>query len=282
MRVVAAEIDCRLDLTGSWVDRDRNAELIERRHHRAVEIRDTLRLQGETPRAGIASDVERMPDEIELDLESARAVRDRRGGQPGGGNVQRHVPAVIQPGCSHEANFADDLRPKMQGVARIAPRLVVELRPERGHWIRHVSSVRCSLHRFAARCCCFRMPLDETSEGNLSCARASLQRFWSSWAGPLPARHRQPPGAPWRWTRRRQRDSPAWRSSACTRSIPITSVTRWTATPTRVLRMGSPRRSMAASTGTPLCTATGCWCAWCVWFQMRRLPRWRGRNSPAV
>src|ERR1700675_337301 len=27
----------------------------------------------------------------------------------------------------------------MQGVAGIAPHLVVELRPERGHWIRHVS-----------------------------------------------------------------------------------------------------------------------------------------------
>ena len=122
----------------------------------------------------------------------------------------------------------------------------------------------------------------KASEGNLSCARASLQRFWSSWAGRPPARRRQPAGGPRRWTRRRRRDSPASRSSACTRSIPITSVTRWTATPMRVLRMGSPRRSMAASTGTRPCTATGCWCAWCVCFQMRRLPRWRGRNSPAV
>src|SRR5579862_344024 len=256
MRVVAVEIDCRLDLAGPRVDRDRNTEIIERRHYRAVEVGDALRLQGETPRAGIAADVEPMPDEIELDLESARAVRDRRGGQSGGGNVQRHVPAVIQPRRSHKTNFADDLRPKMQGVAGIAPRPVVEVRPEWGHWI--------ILHRFAARCCCFRMPLNKMSQGNGSCARAALQRFWSSRAGWLPAPRRMPAGGPRRWTRRRRRDSPAWRSNVCTRSIPITSAIRWTATQMRVPHMGSPPRSMAASTGTPRCTATGCWCACCV------------------
>src|SRR5882724_153379 len=70
MYAVLAEGRCGGDLAGSFVDGDRNTEISERRHHRAVELRDALRPQRETSRAAVADgDVEHMLDEIELNLE---------------------------------------------------------------------------------------------------------------------------------------------------------------------------------------------------------------------
>src|SRR5258708_6737923 len=79
MYPVLAEGCCGRDLAGIFVDGDRNTEIVKRRHQRAVKLRDALRPQREAPHAAVADgDVERMLDEIELNLEGARSMRNGR------------------------------------------------------------------------------------------------------------------------------------------------------------------------------------------------------------
>src|ERR1700678_3945332 len=62
-----------------------------------------------------------MVDEIEVDLERARAVRNRRGRQAARGDVKHDVPGVIEPWGARGADLADDLGPQMQGRVGFAP-----------------------------------------------------------------------------------------------------------------------------------------------------------------
>ena len=54
---------------------------------------------------------------------------DRRRAEPARADVERHVPAVVEPGRQREPDLADDLRPAMQGRAGLAPGGVVEHGP---------------------------------------------------------------------------------------------------------------------------------------------------------
>ncbi len=49
--------------------------------------------------------------QIEAQLERAIAIGNRRGRESIGRDIQRHLPAVIQPGARAESDLADDLRP---------------------------------------------------------------------------------------------------------------------------------------------------------------------------
>ncbi len=127
---VAAERDGAGDFTGDLVDGNGNVELGERLHDGGVEIRDRLRAQRYLPLAAVTDiDVQHMLVEVEQDLERARSVRDGRSGQSLRGDVQGHVPAMIQPWRALQADLADDLRPKLQCAAGITPLPVGQLRP---------------------------------------------------------------------------------------------------------------------------------------------------------
>ena len=132
LRPVLAEGDRTRDLARIVADDDRHAQIGKRGHDGAVKFRDALRYQGELPARAIAhADVEHARIEIELHLEVARSVRNRRAGQSLRGDIQRHVPAVIQPRRLCKADLADNLRPKVQSGTCILPGMVIELRPVR-------------------------------------------------------------------------------------------------------------------------------------------------------
>ena len=72
-----------------------------------------------------------MADEVELDLEDFGADRNGRGAEPARGDIERHLPAMVEPGGERQADFADDLQPKLQGRGRVAPFWIGKLGPNR-------------------------------------------------------------------------------------------------------------------------------------------------------
>ena len=80
-----------------------------------------------------------MIDEVEVDLERARAVRNRRGRQPARGDVKRDVPGMIEPGRAREADLADDLGPQMQRRIGLAPPGGGQFRPWYLRGVAHLS-----------------------------------------------------------------------------------------------------------------------------------------------
>src|SRR5690606_18769254 len=95
---------------------------MKRAHRRRDEI-ETLA----APIRCVADD--RMVDEIENDLDPARAVRNHRCGQSSRRDVERRVPRMVDPRSTRQAILADDLQIEVQRRARVAPRKIVELRP---------------------------------------------------------------------------------------------------------------------------------------------------------
>src|SRR5665213_905881 len=80
-----------------------------------------------------------MIDEIEVDLEHARAVRNWRGRQAARGDVKRDVPGVIEPGGARETDLADDLSPQMQRRIGVAPLSGGQFRPWDLRGVAHLS-----------------------------------------------------------------------------------------------------------------------------------------------
>ena len=99
-----------------------DAEIAERLHDGRMEIADRLRHQPQAPALSAARlNIEHMVDEVEPDLEVLTLVRDHGGRQAARGHVERHMPAVVEPGGQLKPNLADDLDPKVQGLARRLP-----------------------------------------------------------------------------------------------------------------------------------------------------------------
>src|SRR5205085_9982371 len=88
----------------------------------------------------IALDEKLVRDEIEIKLECALAVRDRRCGQPARGHIERHVPPMIDERRLRKTNLADDLRPHVQGRISILPFGERQRRPS--FMIHHTRSFR--------------------------------------------------------------------------------------------------------------------------------------------
>src|SRR5579871_528073 len=70
-----------------------------------------------------------MVDEVEVDLEGATPIGNRRRRQPARRQVQRHMPGVVQPRRLRQPYLADDLRPKMKRLAGVLPVRVMQLGP---------------------------------------------------------------------------------------------------------------------------------------------------------
>jgi hypothetical protein len=88
-----------------------------------------------------------MVDEIEFDLDQpAVADMHRRAAEAAGADVERHLPAVVEPGREREPQLADDLRPELQGRAAVAPFGEAKLGPGRA-----VGLLRAHRRSFLAR-----------------------------------------------------------------------------------------------------------------------------------
>src|SRR5260221_869737 len=122
MDVSLVEGNGSLDLDRHRPELHRDAERSELRHHLAMEFRDRARLQSEAGGPAVAADDdETMVDEIEIDLEIPRAVWHRRGGEAARGDIERHLPPMIDQRCLRQADLPDHLRPQMQSRTGIAP-----------------------------------------------------------------------------------------------------------------------------------------------------------------
>src|SRR5580658_4661614 len=122
MFAVGAEWDRAGNFTGQLGYPHLDAEIAERLHDGRMEIADRVRHQPEAPALSAAClDVEHMVDEVEPDLEVFTLVRDHGRRQAARGNVERHMPAVVEPRGQPKPNLADDLDPKAQGLAGRLP-----------------------------------------------------------------------------------------------------------------------------------------------------------------
>src|ERR1700686_1154686 len=94
---------------------DANFERLEKREKLRIEIGDRSLLEANTFRfAAGCSDLERVIDEVELNLKYALAVRDRRRCQSSGIDVERDFPPMIDVRGQSQSDFADHLGPHMQ------------------------------------------------------------------------------------------------------------------------------------------------------------------------
>ena len=115
------------------VDRGVDSRGGELRREPAIEGRDRHRLEAEAAVGRIGgADHEAMADQVEVDLDEALAGMDRRRAEAAGMDVERHVPAVVEPGRKRQPQLADDLGPEVQRRGAVAPGRVVERRPGEG------------------------------------------------------------------------------------------------------------------------------------------------------
>ena len=106
---------CRLIVTA-------NAGRSELGHESPIEGRHRHRPRERSRAAGLRrADDQAMVDEVEVDLAAGRAGVDRRSAEPARSDVERHLPAVIEPRRQREPDLADDLRPQLQRGGAVAP-----------------------------------------------------------------------------------------------------------------------------------------------------------------
>jgi hypothetical protein len=83
-------------------------------------------------------DHEKMMDEIQVDLERPRAVRDGRRREALRRDIERGRPRVVDPWRLREPDLADDLQPAVERRLRFAPRCERQVGPLLdGYGIRH-------------------------------------------------------------------------------------------------------------------------------------------------
>ena len=130
MRGVLRKPDRVRQLVRHLVDGNGNAEFGKRGDRRGMEARDRLSGERKLPLCAVAGrDPQDVIDEIEVDLERSRAIRYRRRRQPARGDVERHMPGMVQPGRLGQPDFADDLGPEMQRGIGVTPRRGRQFRP---------------------------------------------------------------------------------------------------------------------------------------------------------
>src|SRR5882724_7810026 len=96
--IVVRESDWIRQFIRHLVDDRVDAKFGKRRHDQGVEARDGLTRKRKLPPRAVAGQYPQgMVDEIELDLEMARAVGNRRGRQPPRVHIKRDMPGMVQP-----------------------------------------------------------------------------------------------------------------------------------------------------------------------------------------
>jgi hypothetical protein len=115
---------------GMLVDLDLDAGSAELCHHSFEEVGHRPWLQGEMALPPVAGqNIQTMPIKVEDDLESPAFVIDWRRRKAARIHVERNMPGVIKPRRKSKPNLANDLRPKMKGLAGFFPILERQLRP---------------------------------------------------------------------------------------------------------------------------------------------------------
>src|SRR4029077_10435785 len=92
------------------VDGHSYANAIQEIDNPMIEVSDWLRPERKGPFLATAGARDQaVADKVELDLQDLVADRNRRRAETACGDVERDLPAMIEPGCQHESDLADDL-----------------------------------------------------------------------------------------------------------------------------------------------------------------------------
>src|SRR5688572_17883898 len=127
---IAFERNRILQLVGAAVNLDRYVQPRERVEHLLVELSDGLRLERHVEKTAVGGPHDELVrDEIELDLERARAGWNGRRRQSARGDVERTVTGVVDPRRLRQADLPDDLCPQLKRLAGVAPALERQRRP---------------------------------------------------------------------------------------------------------------------------------------------------------
>ena len=92
MRLVLIEPDRIGHFIWLFADIDVQTETVQLLHQAPIERHNRLRFQRKAARAAVAfANHQLMMNEIEVDLKGTKAVRNRRGGETGGGSIKSDV-----------------------------------------------------------------------------------------------------------------------------------------------------------------------------------------------
>ena len=126
------------------VNRDCDPDPVQDIDDAMIEVGNRLRLQRQLPYlvpAGARD--EAVAEEVKVDLENFAAGRDRRRPKPACGNVQRHLPAMVEPGCQAQPDLAHDLSPQLQRCGGLAPAGVGQIGPNCDRVVYNISPANC-------------------------------------------------------------------------------------------------------------------------------------------
>src|SRR5688572_31309289 len=131
MLAVVAERDLAEAVVGPGPDRRDNSHRAELLEDLRMEIADREAVfEREAAALPVArAQLEAVRNEVELDLEAARAAGDRMRGQAARRYVQRYMPPVVDRRAQCKADLADDLEIEVQRVARLPPCFERQRRP---------------------------------------------------------------------------------------------------------------------------------------------------------
>src|SRR4029079_6674217 len=130
VNLILAEPDRVGNFVGKLVDADVDAEFGKRAHDVRIEIGHAARVEPDRLFAALAGrDAQHMVQTVEVGLEAAVAIRNRRRGQATRRYIENDVPGVVEPRGLHEPYFADDLRPELERGAGILPGCIWQFRP---------------------------------------------------------------------------------------------------------------------------------------------------------
>ena len=128
--MVRLEADRMLDFAGQRPDTHFETERAHSPHQLGMKVGDRPGLQGQNLlSAVIDTNPQVVLDKVEIDLKGARAMGDRRRRKATGGDVERHLPPVIDHLGLRQADLADDLRPHVQRGAGFIPGRRRQARP---------------------------------------------------------------------------------------------------------------------------------------------------------
>ena len=119
---VVAKGDRFRHLAGKRIDGRRHSEILKQPVRALVEIRNRHWLKHQLrDRAATVSANQPVQDEIEFDIDRFAPIRNERCAEAARGDIERHLPAVIEPGREGKTDLADDLQPKLQGQRGVPP-----------------------------------------------------------------------------------------------------------------------------------------------------------------
>jgi hypothetical protein len=120
-------------LVRHFMDGDREPNAVQELNDAMIEVGDGSRLQRQFARLTPAgAHDEAMADKVKFGFEDFAVGRDRRRSKTSRGDVERNLPAMVEPGGQHQPDLADNLGPELQCCGGVAPGGIGQIGPNGG------------------------------------------------------------------------------------------------------------------------------------------------------